>query len=152
MVLSSLFTLLVTLHHEFLLCHKSDPWFAWTQCCPLLWWTHHIVCLLKLDLTCFVVSKNGAPKHLPVAFHNLLKLSLGLEDKTAELAWATLLLFAWNFDHEAEDPRKTSCVHLKYMRLFLEHGSSPGKDTEMCSWWCKLMLRVNGRRESQKLY
>jgi hypothetical protein len=73
-----------------------------------------------------VVSENGPPKHLPVAFHDFFKLSLGLEDEIAKLAWATLQLFAWNFDHEADDPRKTSRVRLKYMRLFLEHGSSHG--------------------------
>jgi len=85
-----------------------------------------LVRLLKHDLTRFVVSENGPPKHLPMAFHDFLKLSLELEDEPAKLAWATLRLFAWNFDHEAEDLRKTGCVHLKYMRLFLEHGSSRG--------------------------
>jgi hypothetical protein len=88
-----------------------------------------LVRLLKPDLTRFVVSENGPPKHLPVAFHDFLKLSLGLEDETAKLAWATLRLFAWNFDHQAEDPRKTGRVRLKYMRLFLEHGSSRGIGT-----------------------
>jgi hypothetical protein len=92
-----------------------------------------LVRLLKPDLTRFVVSENGPPKHLPVAFHDFLKLSLGLEDKTAKLAWATLRLFAWNFDHEADDPQKTSCVCLKYMRLFLEHESSRGIGTSQNS-------------------
>ena len=92
-----------------------------------------LVRLLKPDLTRFIVSENGPPKHLPVAFHDFLKLSLGLEDETAKLAWATLRLFAWNFDHEADDPRKTSRVRLKYMRLFLEHGSSRGIGTSQNS-------------------
>ena len=92
-----------------------------------------LVHLLKPDLTLFVVSKNGPPKHLPMAFHDFLKLSLGLEDKTAKLAWATLRLFAWNFDHKADDPQKTSCVCLKYMRLFLEHESSRGIGTSQNS-------------------
>jgi hypothetical protein len=86
----------------------------------------NLVHLLKPDLTHFVVFENGTPKHLPVAFHNFLKLSLRLEDETAKLAWATLQLFAWNSDHEADDPQKTSCVCFKYMRFFLEHRSSRG--------------------------
>ena len=85
-----------------------------------------LACLLKPDLTCFVVSDNGLPEHLPISIHEFLKLSLGIEDETAKLTWATLRAFAWNFDDQAEDPRRTGHACLIYMKLFLEHGSSCG--------------------------
>jgi len=88
-----------------------------------------LVRLLKPDLIRFVVSDNGPPEHLPISIHEFLKLSLGMEDETAKLAWANLRVFAWNFDDQAEDPRKTGRARLIYMKLFLEHGSSRGIGT-----------------------
>jgi hypothetical protein len=49
-----------------------------------------LIRLLKPELTCLEEPKNSPPEHLPIAIHDFLKLSLGLEDKIAKLAWATL--------------------------------------------------------------
>ena len=85
-----------------------------------------LIRLLKPELTRLKEPKNSPLEHLPIAIHDFLKLSLGLEDEIAKLAWATLRVFAWNSDPEAEDLRKMGRAHLKYMKLFLEHGSSRG--------------------------
>jgi hypothetical protein len=66
------------------------------------------------------------PEHLPLATHDFLRLCLSLDDEMAKLAWATLRHIAWNSDHADEYLRKMTHAHLKYLRLFLEHGSCRG--------------------------
>jgi hypothetical protein len=86
-----------------------------------------LVRILKHDLTRFSNSNgHSPPEHLPVAIHNFLRLSLNLDDEVAKLAWATLRDFAWDYDPEADDLRKSSQARLKYLKLFLEHGSCHG--------------------------
>ena len=71
------------------------------------------------------------PEHLPLATHDFLRLCLSLDDEMAKLAWATLQHIAWNSDPAARDLRKTVRARLKYLRLFLEHGTCRG--IGMCS-------------------
>lgn len=99
-----------------------------------------LVHLLKPDLTRFAVSENGPPERLPISIHEFLKLSLGMEDETAQLAWATLRTFNWNFHNEAEDLRKTGRACLIYMKLFIERGSSCGIGTSYNSYMIDVRL------------
>lgn len=86
-----------------------------------------LVRLLQPDLSWFGnITTREPPEHLPVAYHDFLKLCLGLEDEIAKLAWTTLQHIAWQSDPDAEASRKLNCARSKYLKLFLEHGTCRG--------------------------
>lgn len=51
----------------------------------------NLVRILQTDLLLYQgINKSKPPEHLPVSTHDFLKLCLGLDNKIAKLAWATL--------------------------------------------------------------
>jgi hypothetical protein len=71
-------------------------------------------------------SQTVSPETLSYNDHDFLKVCLGLTDDVAKLAWATFRDLAWNEENRAYSPGDDASMHIKYARLFLDHGLSRG--------------------------
>lgn len=89
-----------------------------------------LVRLIKPDLGRYAKS-NGleAPDRLPHNLHDFLKQCLGLQDETAKQAWSALGSLAWGVDKDSEEFRRSSCARTKYLKYFLQFGTSRGIGT-----------------------
>ncbi|KAJ7635627.1 hypothetical protein B0H17DRAFT_1107508, partial [Mycena rosella] len=63
------------------------------------------------------------PETLPVKVHDFLKISLGLTDDLAKLAWEILRETAWSHD---SSPVEELAARTKHISSFLQHGLSRG--------------------------
>jgi hypothetical protein len=86
-----------------------------------------LVCCLRPTIDLLQPSYHTAPPQtLPAYIHDFLRACLHIPDDIAKAAWITLGELAWNVETGDHSP----VHHMKYVRMFLEHGYCRG----ICKW------------------